>query len=357
MMSDSLLARASSRPAPMADKVAARPTAPVTALSTTSQGRAASSATASAPALSSGSLRRAPPAAPRASRTSGTAAGLATATASTPKSIACLASRPGLPPPAAIAVTRNRPGFRAMMSAAWVPIEPVEPRSTISRHRLALLAEATRLFSGVRVGRWKAPWRLPVRPQRHPGRAVGGELDPEHLVQLHDVLLEAELRPGHVEPPYPRRALAHLGDRFVPVGVEVGAPCGQRLGVVLTQVLGVPDLEAGVVHERHEVTRPFELAVREHVAIDEPGGDACGPGVVWAGDAVIEQPAPRHQLGVQEREVVGKMRLADVLRQADRADRVEVGLDHVPVVEVADFREVRQTTFLDSALRPRRLLR
>ena len=64
MISDSLLASASTRPARSAARVAASPTAPVTALSTTSQGRAARSATASGPAMTSGSLRRAPSAEP-----------------------------------------------------------------------------------------------------------------------------------------------------------------------------------------------------------------------------------------------------------------------------------------------------
>ncbi len=52
-----------------------------------------------------------------------------------PNSSAWAASRPGLPPPAASATTRNRPGLRRITSAAWVPTEPVEPSSTTSRGR------------------------------------------------------------------------------------------------------------------------------------------------------------------------------------------------------------------------------
>ena len=136
MISDSLLASASTRPASSAASVAARPTAPVTPFSTTSQGQAAASATASGPASSLGSGRAEPAAAaaPRsASRTAATAASLATATTSAPNSIAWAASRPGFPPPAASPATRNRAGLRRMMSAAWVPIDPVEPRTTMSR--------------------------------------------------------------------------------------------------------------------------------------------------------------------------------------------------------------------------------
>ena len=67
-----------------------------------------------------------------------------------------------------------------------------------------------------------------------------------------------------------RRALADLRDRLVPVGVQVGAPGRQGPGVVLTQVLLVPHLEASVVHERDQVPGSLELPVGEHVPVDEP---------------------------------------------------------------------------------------
>ncbi len=137
MISDSLLASASTRPASSAASVAASPTAPVTAFSTMSHGQAATSATASGPARIFGSCPAASPSvaacAVTASCRSRAALSLATATTSAPNSSAWLASRPGLPPPAASPATRNRPGLRRMMSAAWVPIDPVEPSSTMSR--------------------------------------------------------------------------------------------------------------------------------------------------------------------------------------------------------------------------------
>src|SRR5580692_6682465 len=89
---------------------------------------------------------------------------------------------------------------------------------------------------------------LPVGAQRHAGGAVRLELHAEHLVQLDVVAVEAEPRARHVQAPDPGRALAYLLDRLVPVRVQVGAPGGQGLGVVLAQVLLVPDLEAGVGH-------------------------------------------------------------------------------------------------------------
>ena len=65
--------------------------------------------------------------------TAAAAASSATATTGTPNSTACRASSAGLPPPAASAATRKRSGLRRAMSSAWVPIDPVEPRITTSR--------------------------------------------------------------------------------------------------------------------------------------------------------------------------------------------------------------------------------
>jgi len=118
------------------------PAAPVIPLSTVSQGQAAISLIDSGPASTLGSrplpgpepAEAARPAAARSARvTASTAPSCATATASTPNSTAWLASRSRFPPPAARAVTRNLPGLRRMTSAAWVPMDPVEPRIAISR--------------------------------------------------------------------------------------------------------------------------------------------------------------------------------------------------------------------------------
>ena len=63
---------------------------------------------------------------------------------------------------------------------------------------------------------------------------------------------------------------------------EVGAPAGERLGVVLAQVLLVPHLEAVVLHRGDDRADALELAVREDVAVDEPA-DAMVFGVRRAG--------------------------------------------------------------------------
>jgi hypothetical protein len=130
-----------------------------------------------------------------------------------------------------------------------------------------------------------------------------GQFHAQHLVQLDVVAVEAEPRARHVQPPHPAVPWPTSCDRLVPVRVQVGAPGGQGLGVVLAQVLLVPDLEAGVVHERDQVAGSLELAVGEHVPVDEPALADGGLGVVRPGDAVVQQPPADVQLAEQEREV------------------------------------------------------
>src|SRR5215467_5199028 len=107
---------------------------------------------------------------------------------------------------------------------------------------------------------------------------------------------------------------------------------------------------------RHQVTRSLKLAVGEHIPVDETAGHPRRGRVVRPGDAVVEQSTLRPQLAVQQREVGRKLCLSYVLGKSDRTDRVEIGLRHLSIVEVTDFGEVGQTTFLDGTLSPRRLL-
>ena len=83
---------------------------------------------------------------------------------------------------------------------------------------------------------------------------------------------------------------------------------------------------------------------------------ARGLVVVGAGDAVIQQPSLRLELPEQERKIRGQLCLADVLGQPDRADRVELGLGHVTVIQVADLGQVGEAFSLDRLLGPQRLL-
>ena len=105
MISDSLLASASVLPASSAASVGRRPTAPVMPLSTTSQSSPAAVTEASSPS---------PAKAGENSRH-------------------CCSKSSSWEPPAVSATTRNRSGLARTTSRAWVPIDPVEPRTTMSR--------------------------------------------------------------------------------------------------------------------------------------------------------------------------------------------------------------------------------
>ena len=65
---------------------------------------------------------------------------------------------------------------------------------------------------------------------------------------------------------------------------------------------------------------------------------------------------PTFSLAEQEREVGRQVRLADVLGQPDRADRVEAGLRHVAVVQVPHLGQAGQPLPLDRRLSPGGLL-
>src|SRR5579871_5685548 len=109
---------------------------------------------------------------------------------------------------------------------------------------------------------------------------------------------------------------------------------------MLAEVLLVPNLKAVVVHDAREPARALKLPVREDIAVDEAVPVDGRAGVIGAGDAVVQHPAALPQLAVEELEVTGDIGLADVLGDADRANRVEVRLMNVPVVQVPHLGQV-----------------
>ena len=134
MMSDSLLASASTEPASSAARVGRSPIEPVTPLRTTSAPHPAATVAASSPTTTSGADAATPASAAAcatAARTSSTEP-RAAATSGTRNSTAWRASRSRLPPALSATIVK-RPGCAATTSRAWVPIEPVEPRTATVR--------------------------------------------------------------------------------------------------------------------------------------------------------------------------------------------------------------------------------
>ena len=138
--SDSLLARANVLPADRAARVGSRPTAPVMALTTTSHSETASSAAASGPVSTSGlgSWSRA-----SSSSSPGIASGFATATLRGWNCAICSASLGRSLPEAANATTSKSVRRPVTTSRVWVPMDPVEPSSTILRTQTVCHATPT----------------------------------------------------------------------------------------------------------------------------------------------------------------------------------------------------------------------
>src|SRR5581483_10746888 len=180
-------------------------------------------------------------------------------------------------------------------------------------------------------------------------------LDREDLVDLGPVRLEVHRRARHVEPPDARPGRTDERNRLVPCPLEVGDPAPQGLRVVLTERLDMADLEAGLLHDRHHPADLVELAVGEHVPLDEPrpreprsgaGADrrpqtrtctATSTDSGWTADAVVEEPGAGRQQLEEPPEVLGEARLADVFEHADRTDRVVRSVGDRAVVLVANL--------------------
>ena len=157
--------------------------------------------------------------------------------------------------------------------------------------------------------------------ERHAGHPALG-LHREHLVQLDSPLDEPHTGPGQVQLPHPGPGFADLGDRLVPVRLEIGTPRRARAGVVLPEVFLVAHLEAVVLDGGDDRTYRLELTIGEDVAIDETSGPGRN-GRHRPGDAVIEEATLGPQPGGQEPDVAGQVLGPDVLGEADTADRVE----------------------------------
>ncbi len=142
-----------------------------------------------------------------------------------------------------------------------------------------------------------------------------------------------------------------------PVGLQVGDPAAQGVGVVLADGLHVADLEAGPFQLGDGGADRGEFAVREDVGVDERV-DLVRRLVALraAGDLVVEQPSAGDQQGVQLAGVLQVPFGADVFGHADGGDGVEGAVHDVPVVLDPDLHPVGQPLVGDALAGVRRLL-
>jgi len=121
---------------------------------------------------------------------------------------------------------------------------------------------------------------------------------------------------------------------------------------VLAQALDVTGLETRALDRRDHRSDLVQLAVGEHVPVDEaPPGEAGAPARRSA-DPVVEEPTLGPQQRVQAVEVRAELRQADVLEHADRGHRVVRAVTHVAVVLESDLHAVRETGLRDRLLGP-----
>ena len=115
-------------------------------------------------------------------------------------------------------------------------------------------------------------------------------------------------------------------------------------------------LEAGGLHGGDDRADLVELAVGEHVALDEaaPGDRRGVPG--RAADGVVDEPSSGRGQGVDLLEVLSEPGQPDVFEHPDRAHRVEGPVVDVAVVLHPDLDPVRQPVGLDPRLCPGGLL-
>ncbi|MNK35689.1 hypothetical protein D3C87_542200 [compost metagenome] len=127
------------------------------------------------------------------------------------------------------------------------------------------------------------------------------------------------------------------------MGLVGVAPVAQRLRVVAAQVLHVEGFEPALLHGLQRQADVRQLAVGEHVAVDEVAAavrHAAALGV-GRGDAVVHDDAVVGQQLLHALEVLGQVLAAHVLEHADAGDAVELAR-HVAVVLQADLDAVLQ---------------
>src|SRR5258708_22351043 len=194
---------------------------------------------------------------------------------------------------------------------------------------------------------------VPVGTQWKPARSVV-LADCEHLVDLRTRGFEVQRRRRHVQAPNARPPGSDLRDGSGPHRFEIAHPGPQRECVVLAQALDVPGLEIGALHPRAHAPDFVQLAVGEHITVDEAAPRESRPlaGRPGPGDAVVQHAAARAYQPAQRREVLVELRRAHVFEHSDRADRVEGSVAHVAVILHPDLDPILQSGLSNCAPGP-----
>src|SRR4030095_11335698 len=206
-----------------------------------------------------------------------------------------------------------------------------------------------------------APGGLPagVDTLARGGLIAGGavpQLLHQDLVEPDGPAGEGHRRAREVEQPGSVDLLAHDGARLVGAGLQSLGPVATGPRVVLAQVLQVEQLPARPLHLGERLGHAREIAVGEHVAVQEVGLTRALP-VGLVVDAVVQVEAAVDQHLLHAPEERGVVRDADVLDHPDRGDLVVTGVGgQIAQVPVLDQAAVLEPLALDPGGRPLRLL-
>src|SRR5262245_7452584 len=158
-------------------------------------------------------------------------------------------------------------------------------------------------------------------------------LPQQELVEPDRTAREGHRRAGQVEEPRPVRPLARDGAGLVGARLQALHPLAAGARVVQAEVLDVEDLPARALHLRHGLGHAGEIAVGEHVVVEEVGLARPLP-VELVVDAVVEVQPPVVEHRVHAAEEGRVVRDAHVLDDPDGCDLVVAGIRR-QVAEVA----------------------
>ncbi len=144
----------------------------------------------------------------------------------------------------------------------------------------------------------------------------------QHLRDLETPRLEGQRSARHVQAPDPRPALSDLRYGEVPRGLEIGNPCPERQGVVLSERLHVTGLEPRALHGGDHYAHLVQLGVGEDVAVGEVSQRRASTVGRHASDGMVEEGAAGTDEGEATIELHLQLAQPHVLEHSDRADGV-----------------------------------
>src|SRR5699024_1457193 len=127
---------------------------------------------------------------------------------------------------------------------------------------------------------------------------------------------------------------------------QVLAPALERQCVVFAQIFNMADFQTVIVNSRGNGADGGELAVGEHVPVNE-GACLASDRPVTPRNAMVEEPSSVDALIVQEREICRIVFHSDMFGQTDRADGIEVAFNYITVIAVTDLGTVVEAFALD----------